>query len=118
MKLSLIALCLLPAFTLALAAEKKKVDLKPNSTKEAKNAKDPGSATNLLFESPQQLQSEVGSAKKPGVAVTATCKDHLGMIHKQGDKSYEGCLRTLDKTAPAKPTTDKNAPSMGITIGQ
>ncbi len=115
MRLVLIALCLLPAA--ALASEKKKVDLKPNSAKAVKKAEDPGSATKLLYEDPKKLKSETAQ-NNGGIAISSTCTDHQGMVHTQGEKSFDACLRTLDKTAPAKSPSDKNAPSMGITIGK
>lgn len=98
-------------------AEQKKIDLKPEATKGVKKAEDTGSATQLLYKSPKALEAEAKKTKKPGVAVTATCTDNQGMVHKQGDKSYDSCLRTMDKTAPSTPASDKNRPSMGISIG-
>jgi hypothetical protein len=113
MKLVLLSLCLMPL----LAQAEKKIDLKPNATKEAKKPEDPGSATHMLYESPQKLEAETGK-KSAKLKVSSTCTDGLGMVHKHGDKSYEACLRNMDKSAPTKTLNDKNRPSMGISIGQ
>lgn len=103
-------LCLMLLSLTAGAAEK--IDLKPKT--DSKKGNDPGSATQLLYEAPKKVEEKAGSK---GIAVTTTCTDHLGMVHKKGDKSFESCLRNLDATTPPTSPNDKRRPSFGITIG-
>lgn len=101
-----LALCLL-----FLPMAHAKVDLAPKKQK----IEDPGSATPLLYKSPQQLEAlkPSGSAK---AKITATCTDSLGMVVKQGDKGYESCLRNLNKSK-IQNANEKNPNSVGISIG-
>ncbi|HEY8279228.1 MAG TPA: hypothetical protein VIH99_06380 [Bdellovibrionota bacterium] len=98
---------------------KKHIKLTPPGQK-AQTTQDPGSATRLLFEDPRNKNSPTAGADKkmPKSAVKGTCADTMGMIYKQGDTGYEGCLRTENKTRPALPGDDKHPNSIGFTIGQ
>lgn len=104
-------LCLMLASLAAVAAEK--IDLKPKT--EATKGNDPGSATQLLYESPEKVEEKAGGAR---LSVATTCTDHLGMVHKKGDKSFEACLRNMDATTPPTSPSDKRRPSFGISIGE
>lgn len=107
----LFVLFLVPFF--AHARTDKKVDLRPQGVVKTE---DPGSATRLLYEKPKREKEEVVNGRKTKVSINATCTDQLGMIFKQGDQGYEGCLRTMNRT---KPGDDKrHQPSIGITVGQ
>lgn len=106
----------------ALAAEKKKkpLNLKPPG-QQAATTEDPGSATRLLYEDPRNKNSVTADADKKGLPVNAkaTCTDNMGMIYKQGDAGYDGCLRAFGKgTAPQLPGDNKRPNSVGISIGQ
>jgi hypothetical protein len=94
-------------------AEAKKIDLKPKQEK----VEDPGSATPLIYKAPPKdlsfEKSESGNMK-----IAVTCTDSLGMVHKKGDRSYEACLRNLDKSKPEGNFNEKNPKSVGITIGK
>lgn len=99
---------------------KKKLNLTPPGQK-AQTTEDPGSATRLLYEDPRNknsLTAGVTEEKASNVAVKSTCTDSMGMIHKQDDQGYAGCMRTLDKTGPKLPGDDKRPSSVGITIGK
>lgn len=94
---------------------KKKLKLAPSPGKN----EDPGSATRLLYEDPRDKNSPIaGVTVEPGSKkiVKPTCTDNLGMVFKDGDKGYDGCMRTFN-TQPALPET-KRSSSIGITIGQ
>jgi hypothetical protein len=91
----------------AVAAPKKKLDLKPQTTK----VEDPGSATHLIYEAPAK---NMDKAEESTSVVKPTCTDQMGMIYKKGDKGYSGCLRTMDL---AKPADKRHSPSVGFTIG-
>lgn len=99
--------------------KKKKIDLTPPG-QDAANTEDPGSATRLLYEDPRNKNSiTAGSDKKLPGGVKGTCTDNMGMIYKQGDAGYDGCIRTFGKgTPPALPGDNKRPKSVGITIGQ
>lgn len=92
----------------ALAKTEKKLNLKPQNTKN----EDPGSATHLLYEPIKPIE---GNSDEPKVQITQTCSDSVGMIYKKGDKGYDGCLRTKDLARPAE--NSRQRPSVGFTIG-
>jgi len=103
----------------AHAGEKKKLNLTPPG-QTAVTSEDPGSATHLLYEDPRNANSiTAGSEKKLPVQINSTCTDNMGMIYKQGDIGYEGCVRSFGKgTAPSARGDDKRPNSVGITIGR
>lgn len=105
----ILALALVPA--LANAKPDKKIDLKPKHEK----PEDPGSATHLIYETPKADAPVPSNTAKPKVTGTATCTDSVGMIYKQGDSGYAGCLRTMDVARPDQ--NDKRNRSVGISIG-
>jgi hypothetical protein len=102
--LLLIVLCSIPA-------AEAKVDLRPKHQK----VEDPGSATPLLYKTPQQTEALKPSAKASG-KITASCTDRFGTVVKQGDKGYETCLRNLDRSK-IQNANEKNPNSVGITFG-
>ncbi len=106
----ILTLCFSP--TVTVEAKEKKIDLKPKVEK----IEDPGSATPLIYKAPSKT-SLAEEKTKGAISITATCTDSLGMVHKKGDKSYEACLRNLDKTKPENNFNEKNPKSLGITIG-
>ena len=113
-----LSLCAGFAFAEETSAEKpvkKKLNLK---LQPSKKDLDPGSATHLLYVDPKKLQQEEANSAKSGVNVTTSCTDQLGMIHKKGDKGYDGCIRTLDKTSSSLQDSGKQKPSAGFTIGK
>jgi hypothetical protein len=108
--LMIFTLCFSP--TVSVEAKEKKIDLKPKAEK----VEDPGSATHLIYKAPGK--DTLSEEKSTGtISITATCTDNLGMVHKKTDKSYEACLRNLDKTKPENNFNEKNPKSLGITIG-
>lgn len=113
----LIALCLYPlAASAAQNPGKKRIDLRPPQEK----TEDPGSATPMLYKNPSELPTAnfPAEGKKNGLKVSQSCTDSLGMVHQQGDRSYEACLRSLDKYKPSPRAGEKNPNSLGFTIGQ
>lgn len=95
---------------------KKKLNLKMQPSKKDM---DPGSATRLIYMDPKKLQAEEQEEQgKSKLGISVTCTDQLGMIHKKGDKGYDGCIRTLDKTSSSLQGSDKQKPSAGFTIGK
>lgn len=101
--MKILLLCLL-ATTPALAASQK-LNLKPPAAK-AEN----GTAADLIY---QTNVPKTGG----GVAISATCTDSMGFVHKQGATGFEGCLRTQDKTRPETGAASRNS-SVGISFGK
>jgi len=106
--------------SMAYAKDKKKVNLTPPGQKAAEK-EDPGSATRLLYEDPRNQNSiTAGTDAKAGAVnakVSSTCTDNMGMIYKQGDSGYSGCLRTFGKAPPSAVPGNKRNNSVGISIG-
>lgn len=108
--MKLFILFFLPIIALA-ASERKKINLKPQTEKKMD---DTASAEHLLYENPQMVEKN-STSNNPKLVAKSTCTDSLGMVHKQGDSSYDSCLRNLDKTTNA---SSQKRPSVGITIGK
>lgn len=109
MKLSYFILFLGVAFSTPAFPKQKKVQLAPPH-----KIDDPGSATPLIYKTPQEVEKlEPRVADDP---VKSICTDNFGMVHKKGTSGYDGCLRNQN-TLPPQNATDKNPNSVGITFG-
>lgn len=112
------ALPLLLSLIAVTAYAGKKVDLKPESAKEALSAKgdpknDPNSATPLVFQAnTKEIQKLSASGK---VRVKGYCIDDKGYSYKQGEAGYENCLSN-DKTRPPL-SKEREVRSIGIDVG-
>lgn len=103
--MKILLLCLLVT-TPALAANQK-LNLKPPAAK-AEN----GTAADLIYQTNVPKTGGTG-----GAAISATCTDSMGFVHKQGATGFEGCLRTQDKTRPETGAASRKN-SVGISFGK
>ena len=109
MNYSFLVLLFCAAFNSQAFSKEKKVKLAPPHKIE-----DPGSATPLIYKSPNEVKDlEPRLADDP---VKSICTDNFGMIHKKGTSGYDGCLRNQNTMRPQN-ASDKNPNSLGITFG-
>ena len=75
---------------------------------------DPGSATPLIYKTPDEVKNLEPKAEDD--PVKSICTDNFGMIHKKGTAGYDGCIRNQNTVRPQN-ASDKNPNSVGFTIG-